>query len=144
MNNGGCHTSCTNKVGSYDCSCDSGFVLASDGHSCNGEKQSTFINLNLNVCYFVTYLRCLGCMKLICSFSGTARPPPEPPHPEPPHPSCYWWTWKKHFCRTPFAVTLTINTARLPTFSKDEKNYGRTPLPQHANHLHYFAHMSIS
>ena len=39
INNGGCHSGCTDKVGSYDCSCDSGFVLAADGHSCNGEKQ---------------------------------------------------------------------------------------------------------
>ena len=32
----GCAQSCTNTVGSYDCSCGTGFLLASDEHGCEG------------------------------------------------------------------------------------------------------------
>ena len=35
-NNGGCETHCNNTEGSYICSCDNGFELNSDGHSCDG------------------------------------------------------------------------------------------------------------
>ena len=31
---------CTNTNGSYTCSCPQGYKLGSDGHSCNGTKQS--------------------------------------------------------------------------------------------------------
>ena len=35
-NNGGCAQNCTNTVGSYVCSCSSGYNLNSDQHACNG------------------------------------------------------------------------------------------------------------
>jgi hypothetical protein len=35
VNNGGCQQNCNNRVGSYACSCQSGFVLASDGKFCD-------------------------------------------------------------------------------------------------------------
>ena len=35
-NNGGCGHSCTNTLGSYTCSCNSGYSLAYDGHQCTG------------------------------------------------------------------------------------------------------------
>lgn len=38
-NNGGCEDSCTNTEGSYFCSCDPGFKLDDDGHSCNGKHS---------------------------------------------------------------------------------------------------------
>ena len=34
---GGCAQTCINTAGSYHCSCDSGYVLDEDGHTCNGE-----------------------------------------------------------------------------------------------------------
>ena len=34
--NGGCAQNCTNTVGSYICSCNSGYNLNSDQHACNG------------------------------------------------------------------------------------------------------------
>ena len=37
-NNGGCAQNCTNTVGSYFCSCSTGYVLGSDGHMCNGKE----------------------------------------------------------------------------------------------------------
>ena len=35
--NEGCAQTCTDTAGSYHCSCDSGYVLDEDGHTCNGE-----------------------------------------------------------------------------------------------------------
>ena len=34
--NGGCAQTCTNNVGSFVCSCQSGYTLASNDLSCNG------------------------------------------------------------------------------------------------------------
>ena len=34
--NGGCDHSCTNTNGSYICSCDDGYALSSNGHTCIG------------------------------------------------------------------------------------------------------------
>ena len=39
-NNGGCAHTCTDTVGSFTCSCRTGFVLASNGLGCNGEEGS--------------------------------------------------------------------------------------------------------
>ena len=36
INNGLCSTSCTNTIGSYFCSCSSGYQLNADGTTCNG------------------------------------------------------------------------------------------------------------
>ena len=33
----GCTQTCINSLGSYNCSCDPGYWLASDGEMCNGE-----------------------------------------------------------------------------------------------------------
>ena len=35
--NGGCAQTCTNTVGSFVCSCQSGYTLASNGLTCDGE-----------------------------------------------------------------------------------------------------------
>ena len=37
VENGGCHHSCHNTAGSFECRCGSGYSLASDGKTCNGE-----------------------------------------------------------------------------------------------------------
>ena len=39
--NGGCNQYCTNTIGSYTCSCGSGWVLGVDNHICNGRKRVT-------------------------------------------------------------------------------------------------------
>ena len=40
----GCAQNCYNTVGSYTCSCTSGYLLASDGHWCAGKfKMRTYI-----------------------------------------------------------------------------------------------------
>ena len=36
MGSDNCDHSCSNTDGSFICLCDSGFTLASDGHTCNG------------------------------------------------------------------------------------------------------------
>ena len=38
-NNGGCEQICTNTVGSYYCSCMTGYLLRVDGRTCNGETH---------------------------------------------------------------------------------------------------------
>ena len=35
-NNGGCHHNCHDSDGSYTCSCNDGYQLNSDGHTCEG------------------------------------------------------------------------------------------------------------
>ena len=43
MYNGGCEQNCHNTVGSYYCSCNAGYTLNEDGHSCDG----TFLLLSI-------------------------------------------------------------------------------------------------
>ena len=33
----GCDQTCTNSIGSYDCSCNTGYRLDTDRHTCNGD-----------------------------------------------------------------------------------------------------------
>ena len=33
----GCAQTCTNMIGSYDCSCSVGYHIASDNHQCDGK-----------------------------------------------------------------------------------------------------------
>jgi len=35
---GGCEHSCQNADGTYQCSCDNGYTLNDDKHSCTGEQ----------------------------------------------------------------------------------------------------------
>ncbi len=37
MKNGGCEQNCNNTVGSFNCFCDSGYSLDSNGVNCSGE-----------------------------------------------------------------------------------------------------------
>ena len=39
-NNGNCDHSCTNTNGSYVCSCNMGYELSPDGHTCTGKQHS--------------------------------------------------------------------------------------------------------
>ena len=36
MDNGGCDQKCVNKIGTFECSCDDGFVFADDKGKCIG------------------------------------------------------------------------------------------------------------
>ena len=36
-NNGGCEQICTNREGSFECSCNPGFTLNSDGFTCDSK-----------------------------------------------------------------------------------------------------------
>ena len=47
-NTDGCSQVCTNTVGSYVCSCNSGYRLSEDRHTCNGNETRMSINGNLN------------------------------------------------------------------------------------------------
>ena len=47
-----CSQVCSNTVGSYLCDCRTGYTLASDGATCNGEVISDLIvNASLNILY---------------------------------------------------------------------------------------------
>ena len=37
IDNGGCSQQCSNTVGSYNCSCQSGYKLTDDNHTCIGK-----------------------------------------------------------------------------------------------------------
>ena len=36
-NNGGCNQTCTNTIGSFECSCGTGYTLAPDDLDCDGK-----------------------------------------------------------------------------------------------------------
>ena len=48
-NNGGCAQTCTNTVGSFVCSCPSGYTLASNGLTCDGELTEGIPTLIVDV-----------------------------------------------------------------------------------------------
>ena len=43
-NNGGCNQTCTNTVGSYECSCAEGFTLTANNLNCDGKDSVISIN----------------------------------------------------------------------------------------------------
>ena len=45
-NNGGCAHGCTNTIGSYHCTCLTGYILASDQRACNGKYKVSVIVVN--------------------------------------------------------------------------------------------------
>ena len=51
-NNGGCTHICVNQDGSYQCQCNSGFHLQSDGKTCSGDGSlDYFIFKKYHNCY---------------------------------------------------------------------------------------------
>lgn len=50
-NNGGCAHNCQNTVGSFRCSCRTGYTLSSNGRSCNGKKELTYTLIVLHHWY---------------------------------------------------------------------------------------------
>ena len=63
IDNGGCSQRCNNTVGSYNCSCQSGYELTDDDHNCTGKlfmciwnmyKSNSFLYLTTTYIYIVT------------------------------------------------------------------------------------------
>ena len=48
-NNGGCEQNCQNNVGSYNCTCSTGYTLNSNGYSCTGKIMICGKNYILSV-----------------------------------------------------------------------------------------------
>ena len=44
-----CEHLCVNIIGSFNCSCQDGFILQSDGHTCEGNDQNLYVNCIYNV-----------------------------------------------------------------------------------------------
>ncbi len=42
VDNGGCHHNCLNLIGSYTCSCNGGYVLNADQHTCEGKSALSY------------------------------------------------------------------------------------------------------
>ena len=52
INNGGCHHNCSGSDGNYTCSCNNGYRLNSDGHTCEGRQK--LMSRNLLRCMYST------------------------------------------------------------------------------------------
>ena len=46
-NRGGCEHNCTNTEGSFNCLCQRGFILASDGLQCDGKIHDVFVTVSV-------------------------------------------------------------------------------------------------
>ena len=57
INNGNCSDICTNTVGSYICSCMSGFVLNSNGRTCDGEATQILFMLVASINLTIPFSR---------------------------------------------------------------------------------------
>ena len=60
-NNDGCSQSCTNSVGSYHCSCTTGYTLAIDGYGCNGSYNTIKINILCSMYNMYSDEECPSC-----------------------------------------------------------------------------------
>ena len=54
-----CSQLCNNTVGSYQCSCNTGFILDSDQHTCNGRPNTNLIHIR-SIGIFCMYIRSLS------------------------------------------------------------------------------------
>ena len=60
MNNGGCSTRCSNKEGSFECSCNHGYKLAADRLSCNGRfNLLKAINVSIHLISHLQEQKCI-------------------------------------------------------------------------------------
>ena len=48
--NGGCNQTCTNTLGSFECSCDIGYILDTNRRSCNGNHNIAGSYLAIILC----------------------------------------------------------------------------------------------
>ena len=54
MDNGGCSQNCINTIGSYNCSCNSGYLLDADLKSCNGKYVFIFAIVTVLTFYSIS------------------------------------------------------------------------------------------
>ena len=62
--NGGCAQNCIDMLPRYECSCNDGFTLSTDGHNCTGEEENlhySIIVFVFNILQFQVFLRKISC-----------------------------------------------------------------------------------
>ena len=55
VDNGGCSQICTNTNRSFTCECNDGYLLDSDGTTCNGMNRE-----HINCCIYIVYIYTYG------------------------------------------------------------------------------------
>ena len=55
FDNGGCQHDCINSGGSYRCECQQGYILQSDGMSCEGKSLGCLKLMIITVCKSMCY-----------------------------------------------------------------------------------------
>ena len=63
-NNGGCQHNCYNTVGSYYCTCNTGWVLSSNGQTCTG------MSLSMHEIYCIIIIICVDAIECSSSING--------------------------------------------------------------------------
>lgn len=64
-----CNQTCSNSVGSYNCSCESGYRLAKDGISCNGKTYHLIYETNNSKIRLLIHVKNYMLSKIIKKFS---------------------------------------------------------------------------
>ena len=62
MDNSGCSQNCINTIGSYHCSCNSGYLLDVDLKTCNGKYFFIFASMTVLTFLFQTSMSALWIM----------------------------------------------------------------------------------
>ena len=122
-NNGGCSQMCNNIVGSFYCSCESGYYLLHDGFTCNGEFINQHCCSASLKCFFFVVFFVLFVLLLFFSFSFTVP----------------FFAFAVFFCMSPYVCSISKNNKSVspPTVVLFDhiQSMSETNLPTHMNFI---------